>query len=376
LSVPFGTVFAKRWAGTLVRTINFPFVKQASSAQPKMRATANALGAFEAEDARRPPPERPARSLKPLLLVAVTALLGMSGLWAYNAVGVEPPQATLTIQTTPPGAHVTINGQDVGQTPVVMNVAPGTHGVQLRAPSGEERRFEVTLRAGESVVHQFEWATPAPAVAPTSGALQIQTEPPGQTVFVDDVRRGISPITVTDLAPGSHAVHVTSSAGTFRRQITITAGETLSLVIAPNTPALSAGWLKVSSPVLLQLHVAGNLVGDTKSDRVMLPSGEHDVVISNESLGYSVSRRVAVVAGRTSELHVAAPNGRLNINAQPWAEVWLNGERVGTTPIANLSWPIGTHNVVLRHPQLGERGATLTVSLKETARLGIDMRQR
>ena len=356
-------------------TIKFPLNKQAAPAQSDIVAPAGALEAFEAEALRRPPPKHPTQPLKTLLLVSITALVGVSGLWAYKAVAVATPEAALSIQTTPSGAHVAIDGRAVGQTPVAMNVAPGTYGVRLTAPGGEERQFEVTLRAGESVVHQFEWAPPAPAVAPTRGALHIQTEPPGQVVFVDDARRGISPTTVADLAPGDHAVHVTSSAGTFRRRVTISAGETLSLVIAPNTPAVTAGWLKISSPVLLQLHVDGNLVGDTESDRVMLPSGEHEVVISNESLGYSVSRRIVVAAGRTSELQVAPPNGRLNINALPWAEVWLNGNRVGTTPIANLSWPIGTHDVVLRHPQLGERRATLTVSLKETARLGIDLRQ-
>jgi hypothetical protein len=52
----------------------------------------------------------------------------------------------------------------------------------------------------------------------------------------------------------------------------------------------------------------------------------------------------------------------------------VGGERIGETPIANLTRPIGTHEVLLRHPQFGERKARLTVSLKQPARLGVDMR--
>jgi hypothetical protein len=34
------------------------------------------------------------------------------------------------------------------------------------------------------------------------------------------------------------------------------------------------------------------------------------------------------------------------------------------------------YRVTLRHPQLGEKQTTVTVTSKETARLGVDMRQR
>ena len=359
-----------------MNTFKYPHIREVMAPPTESLPTADGLNAFKAESGQglRPPQHR-SPWLKSLILVATTLALGASGLWAYMNVAIAPAMASLSIQTTPPGAQVTIDGKALGYTPAAMSLPPGTYGVQLTAVSGQQRQVEVTLRSGESVVHQFEWAEPLPAMLPTTGALHLQTEPAGQTVFVDDTRRGISPLTVSDLSPGDHVVHVTGSGGTFRRPVKIAAGETLSLVIAPNAPAVSAGWLRISSPVLLQLHVDGNLIGNTESDRVMLPSGEHEVVISNAALGFSVTRRVTVAAGRTAQVQITPPNGRLSINALPWAEVWLNGARLGQTPIANLSHPIGTHDVILRHPQLGERRATVTVSLKDTARLGIDMRQ-
>ena len=38
-------------------------------------------------------------------------------------------------------------------------------------------------------------------------------------------------------------------------------------------------------------------------------------------------------------------------NAQPWADVWVNGEKQGETPIGNITVPIGTHEVVFRQPR-------------------------
>lgn len=357
-----------------LNTLEFPGNREVPPEPTRVRTSSDGLEAFQTEQGEEPRHSFQTRWLKPFVLVTVMAAAA-GGAWAYRAMALSPEMSSLTLNTTPAGAQVTVDGKAMGVTPTAMRLAAGTYGVVLTAATGQERQIAVTLRPGESVVHQVEWAEPPPAaVAATTGTLHVQTDPPGQTVFVDDTRRGMSPVTISALTPGGHSVQVIGSAGTFRRPVTITAGEMVSLVIAPNAPAVSAGWIRIASPLLLQLHVGGNLIGNTESDRVMLPTGVHEVHISNPALGYSVTRQVTVTAGRTAEVRITPPEGRLSINALPWAEVWLNGERLGPTPIANLSRPIGTHEVVLRHPQLGERRATLTVSLKDTARLGIDMR--
>jgi hypothetical protein len=55
--------------------------------------------------------------------------------------------------------------------------------------------------------------------------------------------------------------------------------------------------------------------------------------------------------------------------------VWVNGHALGTTPFANLSMPIGTHEVIWRHPQLGERRQTVVLTARTPMRLVVDMRQ-
>jgi serine/threonine-protein kinase len=65
---------------------------------------------------------------------------------------------------------------------------------------------------------------------------------------------------------------------------------------------------------------------------------------------------------------VQPPDGRVSINALPWAEVWIDGSPIGETPLANLSLPVGQHEIVFRHPQLGERREMLIV------KAGVDTR--
>jgi hypothetical protein len=69
------------------------------------------------------------------------------------------------------------------------------------------------------------------------------------------------------------------------------------------------------------------------------------------------------------------PRAPLSINAIPWAEVFIDGTRVGETPLGNLPQTLGAHEIVFRHPQLGERRLSIVVTTKDKNRISVDMRQ-
>jgi len=170
---------------------------------------------------------------------------------------------------------------------------------------------------------------------------------------------------------------VKGSTGSVRRTVSVKAGETLALVISSTAPAAPApGWLSVQSPTRLELRQYGKLIGTTDTEQLMLPAGEHDIELVNEAVGYRSTRKVTVAPGKTTTLPVELPFGSLSINAQPWAEVWIGRERVGETPIANLSRRVGSYDVTFRHPELGERRETVLVTLRQPSRLGVDMRAK
>jgi hypothetical protein len=111
-------------------------------------------------------------------------------------------------------------------------------------------------------------------------------------------------------------------------------------------------------------------------DRIILPVGEHVLELAADSVGFRTTRTVRVTAGQTVALSVDLPRAPLSINAVPWAEVFIDGTRVGETPLGNLPQTLGPHEIVFRHPQLGERRVNTVVTMKEANRISIDMRQR
>ena len=75
-------------------------------------------------------------------------------------------------------------------------------------------------------------------------------------------------------------------------------------------------------------------------------------------------------------MKVEWPKGSIAINALPWADVWIDGERIGETPIGNLQLAIGPHEILFRHPELGEQKYATTVTLSAPARVSVDLRKK
>jgi hypothetical protein len=315
----------------------------------------------------------------PLVLAAV-AVVGATAylLRNWRALNVEAASATLTIESMPGGAEVFAGGVSQGRTPLTLSVAPGEHTFELLL-DGRRKPLMAVARAGAAVVHHIEFEVgPEPS---KKASLTVKTDPAKLRVLVDGVARGVSPLTINDVNAGTHEVQVLGTGGTLKRKVEIAAGESASVIIStpprpstsPSSPA--AGWLSVSSPVTLQVTEGKEIVGTTASAKIMLPAGKHALVLSSEAIGFSERRTVHVSAGSTAKLSVELPNAPLSINALPWADVWIDGVRVGETPIGNRFVRLGTHEIVFRHPEFGERRQTVNVTLSSPARVSVDMRK-
>ena len=145
----------------------------------------------------------------------------------------------------------------------------------------------------------------------------------------------------------------------------VSAGTTATVMATLPAPGSGAGWVTLASPVELAVLEGGVVIGTTTAARLMLPAGRHDLIVSSATLGFQAPIRVDVQAGKSGITTVSVPNGSVSINALPWATVSLDGRDLGTTPIANVDVPLGTHDIVLRHPQLGERRQSVLVTAKQ-----------
>jgi hypothetical protein len=257
---------------------------------------------------------------------------------------------------------------------VRISLPVGPHTVELRDGGGVPRVLPpVTITKDAESSHNLEMPQ-----TPTTGSLLVQSDPPGAKVTVDGVDHGAAPATVTGLAPGEHDVVLQASGGApVKQRVVIQAGVTASILAPVATEAAGpvSGWLTVKSPVMVEIREGGRMIGSSDTDKIMVTAGRHDVDLVNETLGYTVTRSIQVPPGKVASVTLEMPNGRINLNATPWAEVWIDGRRIGETPIGNFSLKIGPHEVVFRHPQFGEKKQAVTVTQHAPVRLVQDMKQ-
>ena len=232
----------------------------------------------------------------------------------------------------------------------------------------------ITMTAGAQLSQYIE----LPKTAATFGQLQVRTEPAGARVSVDGTPRGTSPVTVAELTPGEHAVVLESDLGAVKQIVAIEAGITASLMVPLAAPegAPVSGWIAVTAPADVQMFENKRLLGTSQSDRLMVSAGTPRHRNRQRELGYRTTRTVQVAPGKVTPIKVEFPKGTIALNAVPWAEVWVDGEKVGETPIGNLSLAIGPHEIVFRHPELGEQRHAATVTLNAPARLSVDLRKK
>lgn len=144
--------------------------------------------------------------------------------------------------------------------------------------------------------------------------------------------------------------------------------------VAGAVPTGRVGGVKVTSGIELQVFEGDKLLGST-TGTIAINDGSHTLEFVNEELGFRTRQHVTIRPGQLSAVTVAIPNGRLSVNAAPWAEVWIDGAAAGETPLANLSVPIGRHEIVFRHPQLGERREVAIVKADGLTRVSVTFQQ-
>jgi len=290
-------------------------------------------------------------------LVVIIAVAGVpyARAWWYTA---KPAVGTIRVESARPDAVVTIDGVSQGRAPLTASVPAGRHRIEIAA-GGRRHTQEVEVAADRETFVRA--AGPDPR---GMGSIRVATDPAGVEVFVDGVLRGRSPLTADNLAEGTHTILVRDGSGSVQRTVRVRAGQAVDATVQ-----IRPGWLAVFAPVKLEILETGRPIGSTEGGRVLSSPGPHTIELVSQSMGFRETRQVDIKPGEVAAVTIQMPPATIDIVAPAEAEILVDGQLVGQAPLGPLKIAVGTREIVMRHPTLGERRQVVSVTYNGPARI-------
>jgi hypothetical protein len=164
---------------------------------------------------------------------------------------------SISISSVPSGATVYIDNSYQGITqpanPLdLTNVAAGDHVVRLELANYQDFTTNVKVESGKIAVVN---AVMVPATNPSSsGTLQVNSVPQGANVLVDNIYRGITPLTLSSVDAGSHSLLVRLAGyNDYTSTVTIAPGEVIQVEADLNPVPTQTGLPVLLPPISLLL---------------------------------------------------------------------------------------------------------------------------
>jgi hypothetical protein len=118
----------------------------------------------------------------------------------------QPTKGTIAVYSDPIGAYIYLDGEYQGRTSpegfVIISVSPGTHTVTLKLDGYKDAATSVNVNSGQQSTVRSTLQTPGT----TTGSLEITSDPVGAEVYLNNAYKGVTPVTLNDLAQGSYTV--------------------------------------------------------------------------------------------------------------------------------------------------------------------------
>jgi hypothetical protein len=299
-----------------------------------------------------------------------------------NPIPVPPTQppvqyGSIAVESQPSGAQIYFNGDYRGTSPLtISDIWPGSY--TITAEMSGYRTYTTTTSVS-SGTRSNVYCPLSPLN--TAGSLYVYSDPSGSNIYLDTVYKGNTPMTINNIAAGTHILQVDHSGYyDWKSTVDVPAGGTKTVSATLNPMAASTvGWIYVSSsPGGATVTLDGSMVGQTPYSGSLklnnIAAGTHTVALS--LAGYApYSAQTSVAPSTVSEvsalLQPTAPvsaTGGISVSSTPaGANVLLDNNFIGVTPLTLNTVAAGSHTITLMLQGYQEYSVTTPVNAGATS---------
>jgi len=248
---------------------------------------------------------------------------------------------------------------------------PGNYDVQVGAPGYHSQTLSVLVDKSDVQSLEVE-------LKPLPGLLSLVSNPSNATVFIDGEKVGETPLNALEVEPGAHELRLELARYLDHSQAIDVVGRSTKQAIAQD---LEPAWANISVdsiPSGAQVIVEGVPLAQTPAVIAVL-QGEAQLTLQLAAYA-DWQRTITVVAGEAQDLGTvslpAAP-GQLSVDSAPTgANVTLDGEFQGQTPLVLQLSPERMHRIALFKPGYQRYSVEWTLQADETAQRTFELKPR
>ena len=131
----------------------------------------------------------------------------------------------------------------------------------------------------------------------------------------------------------------------------------------PAASTSKKGILDFETDPATTVSLDGRRLGTTPLRNVDVSAGTHTLELQSPQFGFVKTLELSVRAGDRTRQHLVLRKGKVALDVKPWADVYVSGRKVGTTPLAPLWLYEGNYSIRLVNPDTGvEKKIQISVS--------------
>ena len=270
-------------------------------------------------------------------------------------VALVPENATVIIDSEPTGAHVQMNGKEIGDTPVLLpDLALGSYSATVQMTGYTRRDISWKVQNGRPILIKVPLMN-------NIGTLSLVSDPDAAEIEIDGQSYGSTPFR-DFLEQGQHRIRLTKNGyKPYEKIVTVNRDETTDVEARMET--LPGSLSLESVPTGAALFINGTDYGVTPYKRDVIEAGDYTIRLTMD--GYdSLEQTITVHPGepmsRTFTLDSNLGSIILSVNP-PGVNVYLDGKFICRTEAESKSRDI-SKRVTIKNLASGEH--TITVSNK------------
>lgn len=200
-------------------------------------------------------------------LLAAALLLTLTTYWLLH-------EGTVSLQSSPSGAEVWLDGQMIGNTPLTLHtrLASQQGSLEFRLAGLEPQRADLRLEPRQS-------GEVAVTLLAKLGTVQVRSEPSGAQVYLDGALAGTSPAALVNVNGGTHQLRLTLDGyAAWTKEVTVKPEDNLTIEAA--LVGLTGGLEVSSTPSGAKVYLDSQARGNTPLTLGDITPGEHEVRVS------------------------------------------------------------------------------------------------